>query len=131
RRLRPLVRQHGQERALPGVRLVGIAAEPRRVRAATVALLVAAILATWVVTVERMRGMDAGPGTDLGSLGWYAGVWVTMMAAMMLPSALPMVLLVDRLSHERARRWKRLGSTWLFVASYLLPWTLDRLVVFR
>jgi hypothetical protein len=30
-------------------------------------------LATWIVTVHRMRGMDAGPGTDLGGLGWYVG----------------------------------------------------------
>ncbi len=43
----------------------------------------------WIVTVERMRGMDAGPGTDLGASGWYLGVWVTMSAAMMLPSAVP------------------------------------------
>src|SRR5438477_582058 len=31
-----------------------------------------------------MRGMDAGPGTDLGGLGWYVGIWVTMMAALMV-----------------------------------------------
>ena len=41
------------------------------------------------VTVDRMRGMDDGPGTDLGGLGWYLGIWVTMTAAMMLPSAAP------------------------------------------
>jgi predicted metal-binding membrane protein len=46
----------------------------------------------WIVTVARMRGMDDGPGTDLGGLGWYLGIWVTMMAAMMLPSVAPMVL---------------------------------------
>ena len=34
----------------------------------------------WIVTVDRMRGMDAGPGTALGGLGWYLGIWVTMMA---------------------------------------------------
>jgi len=28
------------------------------------ALLLGATLATWIVTVQRMRGMDAGPGTD-------------------------------------------------------------------
>ena len=31
----------------------------------------------------------AGPGTDLGGLGWFAIVWVTMMAAMRLPSLSP------------------------------------------
>jgi len=92
--------------------------------------VLAAALVTWVVTVQRMRGMDAGPGTDLGSLGWYVGVWVTMMAAMMLPSALPMVLLFDRISSERTRRWSRFGSTWLFVAGYLAIWTLYGLAAF-
>jgi len=37
--------------------------------------VVAGLLATagvaWWLTVERMGGMDAGPGTDLGALGWF------------------------------------------------------------
>lgn len=71
-----------------------------------------------------MRGMDMGPGTDLGALGWYLGVWVTMMAAMMLPSAAPMVLLFARIADERARRGKPYAPTWVFVAGYLGVWTL-------
>jgi pentapeptide MXKDX repeat protein len=78
----------------------------------------------WIVTVERMRGMDAGPGTDLGGLGWFVGIWVTMMAAMMLPSVSPMVLLFARVSREQARRGQAvLVPTWLFVAGYLAVWT--------
>ena len=42
--------------------------------------------------------MDAGPGTDLGGLGWFLGIWVTMMAAMMLPSVSPMVLAFARVT---------------------------------
>ena len=38
---------------------------------------------------ERMAGMDAGPGTSLGTLGWFTGAWAVMMAAMMLPSLAP------------------------------------------
>jgi predicted metal-binding membrane protein len=100
-------------------------ASPRRQgREASIAvLLLGAALVTWIVTVARMRGMDAGPGTDLGSLGWYVGVWVTMMAAMMLPSALPMVLLFQRFSADRARRGQSFVATWVFVASYLAVWT--------
>ena len=41
--------------------------------------------------------MDAGPGTDLGSLGFFLGVWVVMMAAMMFPSIAPMVLMFARI----------------------------------
>jgi hypothetical protein len=25
-----------------------------------------------------MAGMDSGPGADLGTLGWFVGVWVVM-----------------------------------------------------
>jgi hypothetical protein len=55
--------------------------------------VVAGVLATaglaWWWTVGRMAGMDAGPGADLGTLSWFTGVWVVMMAAMMLPSLVP------------------------------------------
>ncbi len=89
-------------------------------------LVLAAALAAWLVAIERMRGMDAGPGTDLGGLGWYLGVWVTMMAAMMLPSALPMVLLYARIARERSGA----APTWLFVAGYLAAWTGYGLLVY-
>lgn len=61
--------------------------------------------------------MDAGPGTDLGALGWFVGVWVTMTAAMMLPSAAPMTLLYARTAGGRLER------TLLFLAGYLVVWT--------
>src|SRR5262245_39614853 len=70
-----------------------------------------------------MGGMDTGPGTNLGSLGWYLGVWVTMMAAMMLPSVAPMVLIHARVSSERARAGRAYVPTWIFVAGYLAAWT--------
>jgi predicted metal-binding membrane protein len=81
----------------------------------TTIVLVAAAAAAWAVTVDRMGGMDAGPGTDLGGLGWYLGIWVTMTAAMMLPSTAPAARHVARL----ARR----APTLLFAAGYLAVWT--------
>jgi predicted metal-binding membrane protein len=85
-------------------------------------VLVAVALVTWIVTVQRMRGMDGGPGTDLGGLGWYLGVWVTMMAAMMLPSAVPMVLLFQRISSQHGRGERGYVSVWIFAAGYLAVW---------
>jgi predicted metal-binding membrane protein len=96
----------------------------------TVALLLAAALVTWIVAIDRMRGMDAGPGTDLGSLGWYVGVWVTMMAAMMFPAAAPMVLIFHRVSRERARRGQSFVPTWMFVLTYLAVWALYGLAAY-
>jgi predicted metal-binding membrane protein len=85
------------------------------VRSRSTILLVAGAVAAWAITVDRMRGMDAGPGTDLGGLGWYLGVWVTMTAAMMLPSATPAARHVAR----RARH----APTMFFTAGYLAVWT--------
>ena len=85
-------------------------------------VLVAGAAAAWVVMVERMRGMDAGPGTDLGGLGWYTGVWVTMTAAMMLPTTVPAVTHVARM----ARR----APTVLFTAGYLAVWTVYGLAAY-
>jgi predicted metal-binding membrane protein len=97
----------------------------------TAALLLAAALIAWVVTIERMRGMDAGPGTDLGGLGWFIGVWVTMMAAMMLPSTAPMVLVIHRVSGERARGgFSASVSTGIFVAGYIAAWTAYGLIAY-
>ena len=90
---------------------------PRRIPIAP--LLLAAAIVAWLVTIDRMRGMDAGPGTDLGGLGWYVGIWVTMMAAMMLPSVMPMVLFFARVSRDRGG-----VPTPVFVAGYFLVWTI-------
>jgi predicted metal-binding membrane protein len=88
----------------------------------TVLLLTGLVVVAWVVTVERMQGMDAGPGTDLGGLGWYLGIWVTMMAAMMLPSEAPAAVLVGRLTRGL--------PTLLFLAGYLAVWTAYGLVAY-
>ena len=92
--------------------------------------LLALAMAAWIITVERMRGMDAGPGTDLGSLGWYLGVWVTMMAGMMLPSVAPVALLFARVTAERARRKQSFVPVWVFVVGYLVVWTALGLVAY-
>jgi hypothetical protein len=49
-------------------------------------LLVAA--GAWAVTGDRMGGMDAGPGTELGGVGWFAVVWVTMILIKRLKQAM-------------------------------------------
>jgi predicted metal-binding membrane protein len=84
----------------------------------------------WIVTADRMQGMDAGPGTDLGSLGWFAGVWAVMMAAMMLPSLVPMAgtYAMQARGGAAAATPQSLTRTTLFVGGYLLTWILVGLV---
>jgi predicted metal-binding membrane protein len=84
-------------------------------------VLVAVAAACWAITVQRMQGMDMGPGTDLGSLGWFAVVWATMMAAMMLPSVVPMALTHARASRA-ARAYSPSGASGVFAVGYLLTW---------
>jgi predicted metal-binding membrane protein len=88
------------------------------------ALLLFAAIA-WAVTGDRMSGMDAGPGTDPGSLGFWVTAWVVMMAAMMFPSIAPMVVMYQRIEEGRRQRGAetQAGSTALFIGGYLLTWT--------
>ncbi|MEA2638056.1 MAG: hypothetical protein QOE18_1113 [Chloroflexota bacterium] len=88
-----------------------------RTRLGLVALLFALAALGWWWTAEQMRGMDAGPWTGLGTLGWFLGVWVVMMGAMMFPSVAPTVALYSRLSRGRSPL-----APLLFAAGYLVTW---------
>jgi predicted metal-binding membrane protein len=87
--------------------------------------LLGAALVAWVLTRERMLAMDAGPGTEPGTLGFYVVSWVLMMSAMMFPSIAPMVLTFALIQRRRRVRGAtdRAVSTGLFVAGYLVTWT--------
>jgi len=76
------------------------------------ALLAAAGLAWWS-TVDRTAGMDAGPGTALGSVGWFTAVWATMMAPSLAPAAAVFAAMVRR----------ELSRVLLFTGGYLLVWS--------
>jgi predicted metal-binding membrane protein len=69
-----------------------------------------------------MNGMDMGVATPLGSFAFFVTVWVSMMAAMMLPGAAPAVLRRARAGGVRAVP--------LFVGSYLAVWTLVGVAVY-
>ena len=91
-------------------------------------LLLAAV--AWVVTDDRMGGMDAGPATDPGTLGFWITAWVAMMAAMMFPSIAPMVVMHARVEEGKRRQGleTEAGTTAMFVCGYLLTWTAAGLV---
>jgi predicted metal-binding membrane protein len=64
-----------------------------------------------------MSGMDMGAATELGSFASFLVLWVSMMAAMMLPGAVTPVL---RIAQARAR----VLAVPLFVGSYLAVWAI-------
>ena len=79
--------------------------------------------AAWVVAVRQMNGMDMGVATQLGSLAFFVALWVSMMAAMMLPGAAPAVL-------RRAHASGRVRAVPLFLGSYLAVWTVVGVAVY-
>src|SRR5690242_8374285 len=91
-------------------------------------LLLAAV--AWAWTGDRMAGMDAGPGTDPGALGFWLTAWVVMMAAMMFPSIAPMVVMQARISEGKRQRGEHVeaGTTTFFVGGYLITWAAAGLI---
>jgi predicted metal-binding membrane protein len=108
-----------------GIQQRSATARLERAQVALLAALLALALAAWLVTNDRMGGMESTPGMGLGGLGFYLTVWVVMMAAMMFPSVAPTVLMYDRLRAGHRTRGKGAApdATALFVAGYLCVWT--------
>jgi predicted metal-binding membrane protein len=104
---------------------LAVAMSAVRARLGLVALLFGLAALGWWWTGDQMRGMDDGPWTGLGSFGWFLGVWVVMMAAMMFPSVSPTVALYSRMTRQRSPL-----SPLLFAAGYLLTWTVAGIVAF-
>jgi predicted metal-binding membrane protein len=102
------------------------AAWPRGRRIEREQMLLALVLfalaaASWWITGRRMDGMAAGATADLGDLGFYTGVWVVMMAAMMFPSVWPIIGMYERIRVGRADAPR--AGTVLVVTGYLGIWT--------
>jgi predicted metal-binding membrane protein len=72
----------------------------------------------WWWTSGLMAGMDDGPGSQLGTPGWFLGVWLLMMTAMMFPSVSPTVAL-----YAGTMRRRTPFAPLVFTAGYLVAWT--------
>ena len=100
------------------------ALEAARERPGVVAALLGAAALAWWSTADRMAGMNAGPGTALGAVGWFTGVWAVMMAAMMLPSLAPAAAVYAGLVRREVSRLL------LFAGGYLLVWSAAGVVAY-
>ena len=92
-------------------------------------LLVAAL--AWALTIVWVSAMDGMAMDDmamgLGPIGPFIAGWVVMMAAMMLPPALPLVFEFAR-NAERRRGWR--AATALLGVTYLGVWLAFGLVCY-
>src|SRR3989442_3049625 len=127
-----LVRQARPAGICPACRVLMKALDARQelakpVVAALVVLAVAGV--AWAVMVQQSRSMAEMAGMDmgLGPIESFALTWVVMMAAMMLPSATPVVLEFARTA-ERRRRWQ--VATGVLAGTYLGVWLMFGVVCY-
>jgi predicted metal-binding membrane protein len=92
-------------------------------------------LLSWIYLVDMARGMDGMTGAQhcAGMRGepWTAGdftamlvMWITMMVGMMVPSAIPMVLIYASVARKAAREGNPLAPSGIFVLGYVVIWSL-------
>jgi len=115
-----LIRTSRRRGFCPACRLFLTGDAPHEVAApglVAAAVLVVAALA-WAATIARSRAMD-DMAVGLGPVGPFVAGWTVMMAAMMLPSATPLVFDFAR-DAEGRRGWR--AATALLGATYLGIW---------
>jgi predicted metal-binding membrane protein len=112
----------------------------RRDRAVVVGALVAVITIAWIWILlgagtgmsvmdmalgsggRGMAGMMAPAAWTLGYAGLMFVMWWAMMAAMMLPSAAPILLLFARVNRNEKAGGRPFIPTGIFAAGYLVAW---------
>src|SRR5207245_11679572 len=105
-----LVRQARPAGFCPACRVLmkGLDARQELAKPTVAALVVLAVAGVaWAFMVQHSRSMAGMDGMDmgLGPIESFAAAWVVMMAAMMLSSAIPVVLEFARTA-ERRRGWQ-------------------------
>jgi predicted metal-binding membrane protein len=115
-----LIRPSRRRGFCPACRLFQTGDAPQEIAAPALialAFLIVAALA-WALTIARSRSMD-DMITGLGSIGPFVAGWAVMMAAMMLPSAIPLVFEFAR-NAEGRRGWR--AATALLGVTYIGVW---------
>ena len=81
--------------------------------------------AAWVLLIWQASGMSSGMGLTMGmGAPLFLTIWVVMMVAMMFPASAPMIVMFARIQAGKQRQGRLFVPTWVFVAGYLLIWTL-------
>lgn len=106
------------------------AALPRRERLLVGGALLTIALVAWLYLLRDARQTNgdcctvaaAGGGTFFGAVPALFVMWSVMMIAMMLPSALPMVLTFAAVSRKRRAAGRDYVPVAIFVAGYAIVW---------
>jgi predicted metal-binding membrane protein len=103
-------------------------------RSVILGLLLALAAAAWAVLVWTHA--DSNMDMTTASLAFgpraplFLVIWVVMMVAMMLPTALPMILTFHRVQAANRQPRDAFVSTWVFVAAYLVVWAFAGLAAY-
>jgi predicted metal-binding membrane protein len=99
---------------------------PRHGRALILVTLLGLAGLAWAALIWQAHMMGSGAmGLTMGmDAALFIAIWVVMMVAMMFPAAAPMILMFAAIQRGKRRQGRQFVPTWLFVAAYLLVWTL-------
>jgi predicted metal-binding membrane protein len=95
---------------------------PKRDLAAAWFLVALLAVPAWALTIGQARDMGVEPGTMGIALPLFLLLWVTMMAAMMLPSMAPVAITWVRGIGRQSSGWTRAVRTAEFLGGYLMVW---------
>lgn len=118
------------DRAGPAAVRRPVQALPPRQLALPWAAVAALAAAGWAVTVAQARSMGNGPGTMGLALLPFLGLWILMMAAMMLPSVTPVAVLWTRTICGTSTGPGRAARMSMFLGGYVLVWAACGAVAF-
>lgn len=97
-------------------------------------LLLVLAAAAWTLLVWQARIAGADMAMASPTMGMRASlflaIWIVMMVAMMFPSAAPMILTFHAVQAGKRRRGEAFVATSVFVAAYLLVWSISGTVAF-
>lgn len=109
----------------------------RRERALVIAALLGVVALSWAYllagagTMQEMDGMlmpmSSGPWTA-SHAALMLVMWIVMMAAMMLPSAAPTILLYSTIARARRAKGERTSNAGIFTLGYIAVWTAFSLI---
>jgi predicted metal-binding membrane protein len=95
---------------------------PRRDTVVAWSVLVLLAVLAWMITNERASNMGIGTGTMGQGFLLFVAFWITMMAAMMLPSVAPVATTWARAIGRQSPGLRRAARTAQFLGGYFLAW---------
>ena len=87
--------------------------------------LVWVIVLGWIFLLSPFDFMES---TGLNYFAAAALMWVVMMIAVMLPSAMPMILTFSSVYKKQKEKGNSFVPTWIFVLGYLVIWSLFAII---